>query len=52
MYYEEELIVFTHSDLDAIGCMLNIEHKLPTVKKKYFHTNYSNIPERVYEIKE
>lgn len=39
-----ELIVFTHNDLDMLGCQLNIEYKWPTVTKKYFHTNYSNIP--------
>ncbi len=38
-----ELIVFTHNDLDALGCMLNLEFKFPDVPKKYFHTNYANI---------
>lgn len=46
----EELIVFTHSDLDALGCMLNIEYKWPNVQKKYFHTNYANIVSIVPEI--
>lgn len=46
----QELIVFTHNDLDALGCMLNIEYRFPDVPKKYFHTNYSNIVERVNEI--
>lgn len=46
----EELIVFTHNDLDALGCMLNIEYKWPNVKKKYFHTNYANIPQIVDDI--
>jgi len=41
----EELIVFTHNDLDALGCMLNIEYKFPNVMKKYFYTNYANIPQ-------
>jgi oligoribonuclease NrnB/cAMP/cGMP phosphodiesterase (DHH superfamily) len=39
----DELIVFTHNDLDALGCMLNLEFKFPNIKKKYFHTNYANI---------
>lgn len=52
MNKENELIVFTHNDLDALGCMLNIEYKFPNVEKKYFHTNYSNIKERVQEIEE
>lgn len=39
----KELIVFTHNDLDAAGCMLNIEYKWPNIKKKYYYTNYSNI---------
>lgn len=38
-----ELIVFTHNDLDALGCMLNLEFRFPNVQKKYFHTNYANI---------
>lgn len=49
---KDELIVFTHNDLDALGCMLNIEYKFPNIDKKYFHTNYVNINEKVYEIEE
>jgi len=45
-----ELIVFTHSDLDALGCMLNIEHKFPGIEKKFHYTNYANIPEIVQNI--
>ena len=45
-----ELIVFTHNDLDALGCSLNIEFKFPNVQKKYFYTNYANIDQRVEEI--
>jgi hypothetical protein len=47
-----EIIVFGHNDLDMLGCMLNIEFKMPNVKKKYFHTNYSNIAQRVDEIEQ
>jgi oligoribonuclease NrnB/cAMP/cGMP phosphodiesterase (DHH superfamily) len=46
----DELIVFLHNDLDAAGCMLNIEYKWPDIKKKYFHTNYSNIPQITADI--
>lgn len=46
----DELIVFTHNDLDALGCMLNLEFKFPNVKKKYFHTNYANIVSLTDEI--
>lgn len=46
----KELIVFTHNDLDALGCMLHLEYKFPDVPKKYFHTNYSNIIELTDEI--
>jgi len=46
----EELIVFGHNDLDMLGCMLNIEYKFPTVKKKYFYTNYANINQIVDDI--
>jgi oligoribonuclease NrnB/cAMP/cGMP phosphodiesterase (DHH superfamily) len=44
------IVVFTHNDLDALGSMLNIEYKLPNVEKKYFHTNYANIPQIVDQI--
>ena len=46
----EEIIVQTHNDLDAIGSMLNIEQNFPGVQKKFFFTNYSNIPEQVDQI--
>jgi len=46
----EELVILTHNDLDALGCMLNIEYKWPTLRKKFFHTNYSNIPDIVDDI--
>jgi len=46
----KEVIVFTHNDLDALGSMLNIEFALPNIKKKYWYTNYSNIPQIVKEI--
>jgi oligoribonuclease NrnB/cAMP/cGMP phosphodiesterase (DHH superfamily) len=48
----DELIIFTHNDLDALGCMLNIEYKMPQIRKKYFHTNYANIVHRVDEIED
>lgn len=48
----DELLVFTHNDLDAIGCMLNLEFKFPNVKKKYFHTNYANIVDLTDQILE
>lgn len=48
----EELIVMTHNDLDALGSMLNIEFKFPSIKKKYFHTNYSDTDVIVQEIED
>ncbi len=50
MSKENELIVFLHTDLDAAGCMLNIEFKYPTVEKKYFFTNYADIESKVNDI--
>lgn len=47
---QNELIVFLHNDMDAAGCMLNIEFKYPKLQKKYFFTNYGNLPEKVQEI--
>lgn len=48
----KELIVLTHNDLDALGCMLNLEYKTPSTPKKYFHTNYGNIDKIVNDILE
>lgn len=47
-----ELIVFLHNDLDAAGCILNIEFKFPFTKKKYFFTNYGNLDKIVSDIEE
>lgn len=44
-----EITLFTHNDLDALGCMLNIHAALPTTRVETFHTNYRNIHERVEE---
>ena len=46
----EELIVFSHNDLDCLGAMVAIEYRFPTVPKKYFHTNYANIKTIVDDI--
>lgn len=45
-----KLVVFTHNDLDALGCVLNIEYKFPNVPKHYFYTNYADIDKQVQEI--
>ena len=50
MTKQTELVVMTHNDLDALGCMLNIEYKMPGIPKKYFHTNYADIDQVVAEI--
>lgn len=42
-----KLTIFTHHDLDALGCMLNIEFYFKGVEKQYFHTNYQNVTESV-----
>jgi len=47
---KDELIVLTHNDLDALGCMLCIENKFPDTKKKYFHTNYGDLDRVVTEL--
>jgi len=47
---ENELVVFTHNDLDCLGCLINIEHVLPNTEKTVFHTNYANIDEQVEHI--
>lgn len=49
---QDELIVFSHQDLDMSGSVLNIEYKMPNIKKKYFYTNYGDIKQRVDDIEE
>lgn len=49
---KEDIIIFTHNDLDAMGCLLVLNE---TFKDEYndkhvFHTNYQNIPEIVKNI--
>lgn len=49
---KEEIIIFTHNDLDALGCLLVLNKKFPEEQfdKTIYHTNYQNIPERVSAI--
>lgn len=49
---QDELIVFTHNDADAAGAILNIEYKMPGIKKKYFYTNYGDIDKQVQDIED
>lgn len=49
---QDELIVFTHCDLDMSGTVLNIEYKMPGIKKKYFYTNYGDIEKQVQDIED
>lgn len=45
-----EIVHLTHNDLDAIGCMLNLELATPGIKKTTFHTNYQNLNEKTHEV--
>lgn len=49
---QDELIVFSHTDLDMAGSIINIEYRMPNIKKKYFYTNYGDIKQRVDDIEE
>ena len=49
---QDELIVFSHNDLDMAGTVLNIEYKMPGIKKKYFYTNYGDIENQVQDIED
>ena len=49
---QDELIVFLHNDLDMAGSILNIEYKMPGIKKKYFYTNYGDIDKQVQDIED
>lgn len=44
------MILFTHNDLDALGCLMVIAEKFKDYTIKIFHTNYSNIPDIVDDI--
>lgn len=47
---ENEILFFTHNDMDALGCMLCTKKALPNKRFKYWHTNYQNIPQQVDDI--
>jgi oligoribonuclease NrnB/cAMP/cGMP phosphodiesterase (DHH superfamily) len=49
---QDELIIFSHNDLDMSGSVLNIEYKMPDIKKKYFYTNYGDIDKQVQAIED
>lgn len=49
---QDELIVLSHVDLDMAGTVLNIEYKMPGIKKKYFYTNYGDIEKQVQDIED
>jgi oligoribonuclease NrnB/cAMP/cGMP phosphodiesterase (DHH superfamily) len=46
---KREIVHFTHNDLDAIGCMINLEYATPGIQKTTFHTNYQNLNEKVHD---
>jgi oligoribonuclease NrnB/cAMP/cGMP phosphodiesterase (DHH superfamily) len=39
----KELVILTHNDLDALGCMINLHSFAPNIQKKFFYTNYNNL---------
>lgn len=45
-----EIVHLTHHDLDALGCMLNLEIATPGIPKKTFHTNYVDIEEVISDV--
>ena len=46
----QELLCFTHNDLDYIGSKLCIDYKFQGINKKYWNTNYSDIDPIVQDI--
>lgn len=46
---KQDIIVFTHNDLDALGCLLSINEKFQDehFDKDIYHTNYQDIPEKI-----
>ena len=49
---QDELIVCSHNDLDMALSVINIEYKMPGIKKKYFYTNYGDIDKQVQDIED
>lgn len=49
---KDKMIIFTHNDLDAMGCLLVLNEKFPDTnfEKSVYHTNYQNIPEQINAI--
>lgn len=45
MINEKLIVHYSHNDLDALGCCLNLDCATPGIKKKTFHTNYRDIEE-------
>lgn len=51
---KQNIIIFTHNDLDALGCLMVINEKFTseTYNKFVYHTNYQNIPDQIIAINE
>ena len=43
-------VCLTHNDLDACGCVAVLEETLKPIK--YFHTNYADLHEKIFELTE
>jgi len=46
---KETITILTHNDLDAVGCLINIEFALPTIQKEIISTNYRDLEDKVQE---
>ena len=47
---QKTIVNLNHNDLDALGCILHLNNKTPTVNKKYFYTNYRDLEEKVADV--
>lgn len=47
---KKEIVHFTHTDADALGCALVLDYATPNTKKITYHTNYQNIREKTQEV--
>ena len=47
---KKDIVHFTHNDLDAIGCMLNLHIATPNFTKITYHTNYKDIVQKSNDI--
>lgn len=47
---KKEIVHLTHNDLDALGCIINLNHAIQNTNTTTFHTNYQDLNEKVHDV--